>query len=501
MPYQINWTQIIEFVSGGPDATTGSLMLRAFLIGCLVVAVAQLVTMWSTRWGDRNLLSKSLLLSVLVHLCVGLGWATVSGKAPEAADVITEPEPIAVRLVAETPTGYSGDPAPQQRSMGTTGYSSFEQISHTSRRTTQDRPTTEFSQSAAPIERPRELLRPVPTEVLRDVSPESPRPEQPAMIATAARTVAEVKEASLPFEARTESTTAGRTRVTPARAEPLAQTPTLEPTPANPRVAPQFAPAPAPSPRMTDPRPTPVPVAAARRIDRRPTVQDPNETNGTLRGVVVDAATGRPIAGTTIRFDRAQGKPLTATTREDGSYELALQGTPDTFAVTASQDGYVPDARNMRASDVAAKTGRLDFRLRTSTDNVIVLEKEPGVHHLGNDQFEGRANSRFQRQSEGTTLTIAYDVTAAQLRGPSNSTAVTFSAKGVQCAPLIWVNGHRLTGTNDLTPADGSYGDLVYPFDKSWLHAGKNEIKISATICNGDLDDFEFVNVQVRLSK
>jgi hypothetical protein len=63
------------------------------------------------------------------------------------------------------------------------------------------------------------------------------------------------------------------------------------------------------------------------------------------------------------------------------------------------------------------------------------------------------------------------------------------------------VNGHRLTGTDELTPADGSYGDLVYPFDRSWLRAGKNEIKISATICNGDLDDFEFVNVQIRLLK
>jgi hypothetical protein len=322
------------------------------------------------------------------------------------------------------------------------------------------------------------------------------------MTTTAARAVPEVKEAALPNEVHAEPSTTARTRMTPMRVESLAPTPNLTSSNPKPVASPQLTPVPAPT-LNSDSRPTPVPVPVAMspRIDRQPTITTPNETKGTLRGIVTDAATGQPIAGTTIRFDRAQGKPLMAITRDDGSYDLVLPGTPDTFAITASQEGYVPDARNMRASDVAAKTGRLDFRLRVSTDNVIVLEKQPVVHHLGNDQFEGRANSKFQRQSEGGTVTVVFDVTDAQLRALSISSAVTFSAKGVQCAPNIWVNGRRVAGTADLTPVDGSYGELVYPFDRSWLRVGRNEVKISATICNNDLDDFEFVNVQVRPTK
>jgi hypothetical protein len=50
------------------------------------------------------------------------------------------------------------------------------------------------------------------------------------------------------------------------------------------------------------------------------------------------------------------------------------------------------------------------------------------------------------------------------------------------------------------SPHDGSFGEFSMPFDPAWLHEGTNTIEIHSTSCRGDLDDFEFVNLQVRMT-
>lgn len=220
-----------------------------------------------------------------------------------------------------------------------------------------------------------------------------------------------------------------------------------------------------------------------------------------LQGIVTDRKTGRPLASTTIRFDRAQGKPLVAVTRANGTYELVLPDVPETFAIAASQAGYLPEARNLRSIDVKGKTQRLDFALRTTTEDVIAVENDPVVHHLGNDEFEGVANSKFQRRSEGTAFVHEFTVSGENPLRTFTQPAVTFLAKGVQCPPQVRINGHLLASNNGLSPTDGAYGTLVFPFNSLLLKTGKNEVSVTAAICQGDLDDFEFVNVQIRLSK
>ena len=72
------WLQrCFEILIGGPDASTGEVLLRGALIGCTLFASVQLMTMLGTRWGDHHAMAKSFILSVMVHLCIGLGWATV----------------------------------------------------------------------------------------------------------------------------------------------------------------------------------------------------------------------------------------------------------------------------------------------------------------------------------------------------------------------------------------------------------------------------------------
>lgn len=223
--------------------------------------------------------------------------------------------------------------------------------------------------------------------------------------------------------------------------------------------------------------------------------------SGALRGVVTDAQTGQPLAAATIRFDQAQGEPLTAVTDQNGTYTLAVAETPDNFAVTATHDGFLPESRNMRGADVRGKTPRLNFALHPANESVIAVEDDPEVHHLGNDRFEGRINSQFQRKSEGVTLLGEFPVSAEQAPPKLARVAVSMMVKGVQCPHEVRINGTLVARRLDRSPADGSFGELVLPFEASLLHAGDNQISVTAVSCNGDLDDFEFVNVQIRLTR
>jgi hypothetical protein len=79
MPEWLN--RLALLISGGPEATTGTMLLRGALVGCSIFATVQLLTMLSTRWGERHALAKSFVLSLLLHCCFGLGWATVAEQS------------------------------------------------------------------------------------------------------------------------------------------------------------------------------------------------------------------------------------------------------------------------------------------------------------------------------------------------------------------------------------------------------------------------------------
>lgn len=91
---------IMETLTGGPNASTGEIILRGCLIGCTLFAGVQMLIMLATRWGDHNAMTKSFILSMLVHLCIGLGWATVVISTPEPKyNVPGEPPPFAIQHV------------------------------------------------------------------------------------------------------------------------------------------------------------------------------------------------------------------------------------------------------------------------------------------------------------------------------------------------------------------------------------------------------------------
>ena len=78
--------------------TTGGLILRGTLICCSLFATVQLLSMWGTHYGDRNATSKSFFLSLLLHCCFGLGWASVIDNRPASPLPAGERDETPVRV-------------------------------------------------------------------------------------------------------------------------------------------------------------------------------------------------------------------------------------------------------------------------------------------------------------------------------------------------------------------------------------------------------------------
>jgi hypothetical protein len=494
--------QLLEIIAGGPEASVSARIARAGLVLCTVAAAAQLLTMMSTSWGDRHQIGKSFSLSVLVHLCLGLGWVSVV----ESKSAVSSIEPELVETPIQlTLTHDSAAESWQTRSEisdaheGTALPFTRRSQNRSSSRPIDDEPTT-FADNRRPVSKPMESPSFTPTVASSDV------PDQVVM-AKDRRVPAPVISGAVDDpgpQSRPEVTRGPRSRREIARSLPkLAD---LSPRQELPR-PPVAVEASFPGPSMSAVRPEVPQIVTGSGSIVRPQPQlraapaDEVRAESILKGVVTDRKTGRPVPRTTVRFDRIQGKPLLAVTRDDGTYELILPDTPDMFAITAVQADYLPEARNIRSSDVKGKTHRVDFTLRTAAEDLIAVENNPRVHHLGNDQFEGVANSKFQRRSEGQTFTQTFTVAAENSQRPFQSPVVTFLARGVQCPPLIRINGRLLRATDGLSPADGAYGPLEFPFDSAMLKPGLNEISVTAATCQGDLDDFEFVNIQIRFSK
>ena len=224
------------------------------------------------------------------------------------------------------------------------------------------------------------------------------------------------------------------------------------------------------------------------------------EVPNMIRGVVTDATSGAPLPGAVIRVDRTEGLPLTATANASGRYVLITPDLPDFFAVSVSHDGYVPDAVNVASDELGRGTVTRDFHLDPMRDDVIAIEAVPEVHHLGNDRFDGRINSRFQRKAEGTIYRAQFELAADQLPPYVQRAQIVLMVKGAQVRNEIRINGNLLERFLDTAPRDGSFGEFLAEFPADWLHEGANTLRIKS-VRGGDLDDFEFVNVRILLKR
>lgn len=238
-----------------------------------------------------------------------------------------------------------------------------------------------------------------------------------------------------------------------------------------------------------------LPVALPEPAPEQPAEAPPR---GRLFGVVTDARTGRPLAEATIRVDQEEGEALTTATDAAGRYALALGKVPEHFAVSAGLAGFLPESRDVAAEALAAGPERVDFSLQPQSRSTLIADTVPEVHHLGNNRFEGQINSQFQRRSEGTRLTAVFELGPDQL--PERMLRITLLAKGVQCPHDVLLNGELATKLTE-SPPDGSFGKFEALLAPRLLNIGQNALQIRTSSCFGDVDDFEFLNVQLHLDE
>jgi len=223
------------------------------------------------------------------------------------------------------------------------------------------------------------------------------------------------------------------------------------------------------------------------------------DTFGIIQGVVTDATTNEPLEGAQITLDLPDREALTTRSGVDGRYVISAPEMPEFFALSASKRGYSPLSAAASVRELRGRTMTRNFALAPLSESVIAVEEVPEVHHLGNNLFEGRINSQFQSEAEGTLYSATFTMRRSQLPPNFSRAEVRLLVKGAQARNRIRINGNLLRQRMNESPSDGSYGEFAAPVPIEWLRQGANEISIEAVNDTGDIDDFEFINVRIEL--
>jgi hypothetical protein len=217
-----------------------------------------------------------------------------------------------------------------------------------------------------------------------------------------------------------------------------------------------------------------------------------------LLGVVIDDRTEGPLAGAQVRLDLEGADDLADATADDGTFALGFDEIPDNAALTATLEGYTPGAVNIAQRDLRAGR-RVVVRLRKIDPFVIIIEPEPQVHHLGNDEFTGRINSQFQRRSEGLVLRLPFEMTREHANLPLTGAELRLLVKGTQAPNPVRLNGRQIA-TLAPSPGSGAFGEQVITIPSGVLRLGENVLELESIERPGsDKDDYEFVNPRVVL--
>ncbi len=254
-------------------------------------------------------------------------------------------------------------------------------------------------------------------------------------------------------------------------------------------------------------------------------------TYATITGSV-HAESGEPLSGATVRLE-IDRKLETTTTRSDGSFELELdqgeyEALPENFFVVVTHANYAANAIELRRSDSDESEGEgenssieqeLGVTSRPLAEQAPTAERIQGprrvvlrptetvaastytvtdaLAHLGNSEYEGSANSRFQlKQASGESLSYAFQLANFDAsRFPR--AAVRLYARGVQSPNEIYLNG-ALAGTMPLTPENGQAELIQIELSPTAFVSGQNELRLSAALGDyTDVDDFEYAFVEV----
>ena len=204
------------------------------------------------------------------------------------------------------------------------------------------------------------------------------------------------------------------------------------------------------------------------------------------------------VEGATVTLTGA-GLTFTEITNSNGSFSLTFDrtGIPDTVAFTVVKGGYIPLALALTLN-ASSGTDVGNLVMEIQGPEVVVIEIDPDLHHLGDNSFSGSFNSQFQKSAEGTVYSRSFNVTSSQLSG--SSATITLLAKGLQFSNPLSLNNNVVAILNS-SPADGSFETIsISNVSMSNFRAGTNTLTIASGLSGSDFDDFEFTNVVIRFN-
>jgi hypothetical protein len=194
---------------------------------------------------------------------------------------------------------------------------------------------------------------------------------------------------------------------------------------------------------------------------------------------------------------QTKSQNYTATTDNDGKCLINIPNSvslPTYTIVTIDHSSIKPNCLTVSGEANA----NYSIPINCANLPTIVRLKEISLHHLGNDQYSGSANSQLQLPTEGLEKTFSYNLPAT----PGVMPRIQIYARGVQHSAQILSNGTLVGSLND----SNSSGDLsLYDFQakgtaNTIYRAGTNyiTIKTGATGNSSDpWDDIEFCGILI----
>ena len=230
-------------------------------------------------------------------------------------------------------------------------------------------------------------------------------------------------------------------------------------------------------------------VAAALGCSKNPTNSEVKSSRNYYFTVTDNSSS--PIANATVQIPTSSGT-YSANTTNDGKCHLSIPNSvilPTYVVATIDNLRFMPEASSV--SGESNQSTEKYIRCMSSPNRFYVRQID--LHHLGNDIYDGSANSQLQISAQGSSISFSFYLDQA----PGLMPYIRLYARGIENPTRIKINGYT-TNTMGNSAANGDLS--FYSFRLSgnpaqYFKSGTNILTIETAptgLSNDPLDDIEF---------
>lgn len=164
--------------------------------------------------------------------------------------------------------------------------------------------------------------------------------------------------------------------------------------------------------------------------------------------------------------------------------------------ISAYKDNFIPISKTFRVDEL--NNFLLELEMQRITENVVIIEIEKNLHHLGDTSYStDNFNSKFQSSLEGISFSKSFDI--PKVESTYHNANLIFYAKGLELNNTITFNNQSW----NIIPSkgDGSYTLYTIPLLKGDFVEKNNIITIvsdTSDYNSSDYDNFEFSNLEIE---